>query len=1726
MKSMLKNVLCGALALCVAAQPVQAALMTLATQPLFLGATIPPMVMLNLAKDHQLHYKAYTDYSDLDGDGVLDITYKHSVSYYGYFDGFKCYSYNTTSNQFEPSVDTTDKYCNTPGASLWSGNFLNWATMTRIDTVRKLLYGGYRSTDTATLTVLERSFIPTDAHAFAKYYSGTDIARLTPFTTVPTATTPTTSPTNNPLNTGLSTFTLATIANLAPLMVGNAIRATDTSDPSKVLTGYLTATAGSDITIQVEATGVQGSGAGNNWSVENLSQVGMTICNVTMGSTAGANQLSQTNTNPPLIKVAQGNFALWASNERYQCHWQQDSSAPGSAFPTINTASPGTRTNGNIASASGMFANIHDPSTATHRLGGRDFTARVQVCVTGLLGTEKCKEYATANQFKPIGLLNVYGEPGLIHFGLVTGSFDKNKSGGVLRKSPATLADEINSTTDGTFKTAALAAGYAGIINTVNRLKIFGYNYGDGTYVGGTPNDNCQVFAATAGDASNNRLSFTEGRCGNWGNPMSEIYLESLRYFAGASAATPAFTYTSAGSKDTALGLPLPTWAAPTLLSNANYCTPLNVINFNAAVSSYDGDQFTTTDLAGAPSAVTRTNTVGTQEGINGTQRFIGRMLGATPTLPLNPDLTVNDNFEVCTAKSVSALGDASGICSEAPALEGSWLMSGLAHYAKTNRVRTDLTAVPAGDIKSLRVTTYGVTLASNVPQIQFRNPSNPAQTLATLLPAYRPQVSQAASGHGAGAIVQFSAVPGSFFPATGAATGTERGRYVVSYEVSQQGADYDMDAWGVISYCVKTASNSCGSVTGTSETVGNISVTTDLITHAASGTHGFGYVISGTNADGAHYHSGGDAGGVGFNYTYVPPTGAPQVECTNCLATGAPTSRTYTPQTGGASIIPDPLSLAAKYGGFKDSNANSLPDVQSEWDALLANGSPGADGVPDNFFLVTNPLGLETALNKAFLAILQTASASSVATNSTSLSSGTKIYQARFNSNEWSGQLLQFQVNADGTVSTTADWDAGDLMNPTLTPTFDPNARVLTTFNKGISGNSPRGIPFRWPAVPASPTVSELTPAMMTALKTHPATSVVESDTVGSRRLDYLRGVATFEGIATGDFRRRQTSKLGDIINSNPNLVGPPNAGHGDSAYATFRSTHINRLPVIYTAGGDGFVHGFDASTGANRGKEVFGYMPSKALLKSNKLTNQTYTHEYFVDGSPEVQDACTVFTLGVCTTWRTMLAVTMGSGGQSVSLLDITNPAPIPPATDPWFIETNAANLVKWEFTDADDPDLGFTYGQPLIRRMANGKWAVIVSGGYNNSLADGAASATGRAVLFILFVTGPTGTNGAWVSGTDYIKIDTGVGTTGTPAGLAPPFAADIDANGLVDFVYAGENQGGFWKFDLRSTAQADWALLTSRVKLFQAIDGAGNNQPITSAAEGTSHVSGTGFMINFGTGKYIEPNDVTPPGPAYATQSYYGIWDKNNGATVSVQTTATRAQLYQQQILADVLVGTPPRLAHVTSGSTPCTPAGACTPNYAVAPPTGHLGWFLDWASAAPTDLTNDKSPVTGERAVFAPQIVNGRLIFTTLLPNAAACLFGGDSVTMVLDNQTGARFDGSPFDTNGDGQFNTSDLVLVNVGGVSYSLAVSGVSSGVGITGSPTVIKFGSGVGAGAGATPGGYLGGYVGGSGSGAALYNTWLAILSGSSASTSSVLLDLGVNSIGRLNWREVTAD
>ena len=347
---------------------------------------------------------------------------------------------------------------------------------------------------------------------------------------------------------------------------------------------------------------------------------------------------------------------------------------------------------------------------------------------------------------------------------------------------------------------------------------------------------------------------------------------------------------------------------------------------------------------------------------------------------------------------------------------------------------------------------------------------------------------------------------------------------------------------------------------------------------------------------------------------------------------------------------------------------------------------------------------------------------------------------------------------------------------------------------------------------------------------------------------------------------------------------------------------------------------------------------MPSSVYPQLQSLSSKTYAHQYFVDGSPTAAD---VF---YGSQWHTVLVGGLNGGGQGIYALDVTYPAAATGVTNVsgWstFSETNAASLVLWEFTDRDmnstsstntnfDADLGYTYSQPAIGKMANGKWAAIFGNGYNNTNADGAASTTGNAVLYVVDVQ-----TGQLIKKFDTKKGMASSPNTTTPNGLASPAIVDVDGDEIIDYIYAGDLQGNMWKFDVTNTNPSQWDSAyksgSNPVPLFTALMGS-TPQPITERPEVGEHPEG-GYLVYFGTGKYIETGDNS--GTGQTTQTFYGIWD--NGAAVG----NSRSPLLQQQILAEVSSNS--ELWRLTSNNLP-TPNRRQRPQGLVYRPAKHPGW---------------------------------------------------------------------------------------------------------------------------------------------------------------------------------------
>lgn len=680
---------------------------------------------------------------------------------------------------------------------------------------------------------------------------------------------------------------------------------------------------------------------------------------------------------------------------------------------------------------------------------------------------------------------------------------------------------------------------------------------------------------------------------------------------------------------------------------------------------------------------------------------------------------------------------------------------------------------------------------------------------------------------------------------------------------------------------------------------------------------------------------------------------------------------------------------------------------------------------------------GLKNALRQ-IKERLSTAAASSV--NASVYLTGTQAFQALFNSADWSGQLVSLPLNANGTLGNQS-WDAGAVID-----TQPWAQRQIITYDPVQQ----RGIPFRW---------GNLNPQQQGFLNTDPKTN--QPDTKGTSRLEFLRGrgadlndptsseITQAAWVANNQFRLR-SSKLGDIVQSDPIYVGRPGFEYPDTleaaSYTDFRlNQYGNRDPIIYVGANDGMLHGFNAKPDpANGGgREVMAYVPSKVMKRLNLLTDPEYAHRYYVDGQLTVGDA---FFGG---SWHTVLVSGLRVGGQSYFALDITNPVTLATA------EQNATNVALWEFNDTGNPpaggasatsdaDLGYSFSKPVISRMANNQWVAIFGNGYNNTEPDGVASATGNAVLYIVDIQ----------TGQLVRKLDTGSGLNDPdqpnranpiPNGLGSPTAVDVDDDYRVDYIYAGDLLGHLWKFDVRAANPGQWSLAYGPGKpLFKAVNDLNQRQPITVRPAVDSHPSGQGYLIYFGTGKYIEDTDnqvINQP-----TQSLYGVWDRNElvdpqnplSALKEPSPYPSRTNLLKQWI-----------------SSEPTSPGGfkvRLTSDQAITwfdlnGQLVHLGWYMDLA------LANNNG---GEKVIVNPVLRNKQIIFTTLLPSDNPCDFGGSSWLMVLNGSDGSRLPVSAFDFSGDFKFDQNDLINGEV-------ASGRSTSDVGIVGRPALLTSGNAI---------------------------------------------------------------
>jgi type IV pilus assembly protein PilY1 len=621
---------------------------------------------------------------------------------------------------------------------------------------------------------------------------------------------------------------------------------------------------------------------------------------------------------------------------------------------------------------------------------------------------------------------------------------------------------------------------------------------------------------------------------------------------------------------------------------------------------------------------------------------------------------------------------------------------------------------------------------------------------------------------------------------------------------------------------------------------------------------------------------------------------------------------------------------------------------------------------------------GLKEALNKIGARV---GSASASATSNLRPVTGDNFaYVANYTTVDWTGDLqsrtidlTNAAVSEDGTHCgvdmANCQWSAQARIDQ-----MTWSARRL--FVKPLSNVS--GDPLR-PFTYTDLTATErnlLDPGVAPAISQYAALHVSNPGDINTSNLvDFLRGNRGLEqdgDVSHPQIWRKRVHVLGDIVNTSPIFVKSPDLKYVDAGYDQFKTTSAaaSRKPVVFISAQDGMIHTINADTSpvtvasatVQPGEEMWSYIPQQSLAQMKTLADQNYTHRFFIDGPTVVSDAN--FGNGV-SDWHTLMVAGLGAGGTSYVALDVTDPL---------------APVYLWEFTDSR---LGSALGNPEIKKLPNGEWAVLFTSGYNNADGNG-----------YLFAVDPA--TGSVKSG---FPLATGSGTAGSPSNLGKltVWMNNPNQDATAQYVYAGDTKGGVWRFDLNPSAAGHTGVAVYKLA---HLTHSGVDQPITTRIEVTEQCGTPKIrLVYVSTGQYLATADLTNTD----VQAFYAIKDRlvstasppaaerNLDSSTAGGTTPTFEKRVLHSVYSDGTPITTTVNGATKSGRIVCRAgasvsrlAGACVDDSAAK---------LDWTTS-PGFFFN--FPESGERTSIDPELIEGTVVINSNIPGASSCTIGGVS----------------------------------------------------------------------------------------------------------------------------------
>ncbi len=516
------------------------------------------------------------------------------------------------------------------------------------------------------------------------------------------------------------------------------------------------------------------------------------------------------------------------------------------------------------------------------------------------------------------------------------------------------------------------------------------------------------------------------------------------------------------------------------------------------------------------------------------------------------------------------------------------------------------------------------------------------------------------------------------------------------------------------------------------------------------------------------------------------------------------------------------------------------------------------------------------------------------------------------------------------GTVQSEVLWDAAALLRSSATrPNYAATRGKLFTARQ--DGHAWRAIPLEW---------ASLSAAQQAQLNRAPTPA--GSDQLGPLRLDYLRGDRSHEqGSGKSLFRRRHSLLEASAIGS-PQYVSAPNLSVLEASFQRFAAQQLKRPPMVYLSANHGMVHGFDASTGI----EQFAYLPAALLSQMPDFISPEAKLE---SGLAVEVGAGAAHAQG---NWKTVLATGLGAAARGLVVLDVTEPSSV-----------GQDESVLFEFTEADDPDMGYVSAAPQIARVLSHHTEGQPVYKYFVVTANGMASANNQtdhpAALFLLSLD--KAPNAPWVDGVNYYKIKLPDVQSALANGLVAP-ALLSSQEGTLQRAYLADLQGRLWRlgFENKPLAELQRTPQTPYL-LFSATDDAGRPQSVTQRLR-IVHAPG-GYLLLVGTGTAQLP--VARSQGSEVGHSFYAIHDDGTQKSVAQHRSDLKQLFLEQHPELDLL-----RLA--PAGGREVMSLGGL----------GQMtsGWFLDFGA-------REKASASSGSAI---QAEDGLVYFTFRLATAERC----------------------------------------------------------------------------------------------------------------------------------------